>query len=217
MIARSRRRRLLGGVLGISVVGWALDLVVRDSGPAAVEASPTVNQTDEQAPPTSVAQRAQRVLDRLQAQSELAAGAHGGAPVQRDLFALVMQAWQTQQALEPLLGSPPEETAPEQIVEDRPFVDTHVLRGVVEGPAALALINDVIVSKGGVVDDYEVIDIKRDHVRLQGPDEFVTLVITGPCAASPPASPSKEPTANNGHTQINSLGSLVDYLKRRNK
>jgi hypothetical protein len=61
-------------------------------------------------------------------------------------------------------------------------------------------------------DGYELIEIRRDRVRFRGPDETVTLVITGPYVTSTPEQLPDQPAAKKAHTQINSLGSLVDYL-----
>ncbi len=220
MIVTSRRHRILGGLLLAALLALIVDMFAGAPASAPAKPAPVPEQPDAQAEMTGVLEQAQTLLDRLRAQKTTAADVPQHPPqTLRDLFHTNRAAWphpqETTQAVTEIKppashGPAPIEPAP----APPPFTQRHKLRGIVCGPAPLALIDETIVSRGAAIDGYRVIEIRRDRVRLQGEGRLVTLVLSGPGKTAPTDEPvaAEQKEAGKTPAKVKSIFDLVDLL-----
>lgn len=217
MSGLSRRHKLLGGVLSVAAMVWVFDVIGGDPTPKEAGATQAAAGTDASVELGDVAGRAQGILEILSRPADVTLGPRRGNSVCRDLFVPEASAWRQHltRGLRFETKSIESPEAPPSKADDKlSFAETHVFRGVVAGRSPLALIGDVIVSKGAVVDGYRVIDIQRDRVRLRGSDGFVVLVVTG-FGDTASATNDEAISAGKIPVQINSLADLVDLLNSK--
>ncbi len=220
MRVTSRRHRMLGVLLVAAMLALAVDTFT--GGPEDAPAAPAPIQPDatESNKTAQVIGRAQALLAQLRTQGANAGALRVEAHALRDLFLTDKRVWPQEAppverpslAKKPA-GKPPDRSGPTS-PEAPPFTQTHVLRGVVCGPAPLALVNETIVSRGGVIDGYRVVEIQRDRVRLRAGGRLVTLMLAGPGKSAPV--PGDVPPVAAGEKkktdQIKSILDLVDLL-----
>ncbi len=178
MIRLHRRHRLLLGALALAATIWLLDRLSGGTGPPPAQAGGTPHAPPP-APPDWSAVDA--LIGRVIALRGADEAPRLPDPV-RDVFqpsALLADLLAAAQAPPPAATEPP----PEDPAAD--FAARHRLSATVLGTQPLAVVDDVVVGLGAVLDGHKLVAVERDAVVFEALVTRVRVRLTMPVPGSP--------------------------------
>ncbi|MGD8453712.1 MAG: hypothetical protein PVJ57_18010 [Phycisphaerae bacterium] len=182
----SKRHRMLGGVLLTALSFLAGDWYLKTGEPA--KAQGAAHGSGGAGGSGAIATRWEDVsgLVAQLTDTHYTSVADELASVDRDLFVPTAVVEEAFPVVEPVLSEAEEAAAAPPPAPPPSFEEVHRLVGVMIGAHPLAVIDDLVVPVGGVVDGHELVEVQRDYVVLKSRETGLLVRLT---VASSPVNP----------------------------